>query len=202
MKTEIYLVRHAQSHPKSGLHHSKWALSGIGEFQASALSRLLLPLGIESVYSSSFFRCLQTIRPFANRVGLDVAIDEGLRERLVAETLIEDFDDIWQMSWRDFDYTLPGCESSNVAQDRFVSAVREIADFNRGRRIVLSTHGNVIGLFLNHIDKKHGIAEAEGLTNPDVLRVYNTETGFELDESFVLVGLDRIASEHCDTPID
>jgi hypothetical protein len=34
MQTEILLIRHAQSHPRSAVHHSQWPLSDVGTLQA------------------------------------------------------------------------------------------------------------------------------------------------------------------------
>ena len=45
METILYLIRHAQSHPTSERHYSKWPLSSTGKKQADRLSDLLKPHG-------------------------------------------------------------------------------------------------------------------------------------------------------------
>lgn len=77
--TIVFLIRHAQSHPMARTAHSEWPLSELGRKQAQRLGELLLPLGIERLVSSPFTRCLQTIRPFAERAGLKIVIQDGLR---------------------------------------------------------------------------------------------------------------------------
>jgi 2,3-bisphosphoglycerate-dependent phosphoglycerate mutase len=202
MKTTLFLIRHAQSHPSTELHHSEWPLSAVGRGQAARLAEMLGILKIEVVFSSPFIRCRQTIEPFVSRGGLALYVNEDLRERLVTKQIIDGFDKIWRRSWEDFDYTLPGCESSAAAQRRFVEAVQRIAESNRGRTIGISSHGAVIALFLNWIDAGVGIRDAEELTNPDVIKVEWDGEGYLWDRRFVLPGIETIATDHRETPID
>ena len=202
MDTTIYLIRHAQSHPTDELHHSKWPLSELGEKQANILSHLLEPLGIETVYSSPFKRCLQTIKPFVQKTGLEIVVDEDLRERLVIKKLTKDFGEIWSKSWEDFSFALPGCENSFDAQKRFVNAVNEIQKSNTGKTIGISTHGNVIALFLNSIDQTFSIKDADQLKNPDVIRVEVKGNRFQWDRNFRIQELDEMATDHWETPVD
>jgi Histidine phosphatase superfamily (branch 1) len=72
METEIFLIRHAQSHPRSAVHHSQWPLSEVGTLQALSLAALLDPLEVEAVFSSPFRRCMDYDRPIripASRAG-------------------------------------------------------------------------------------------------------------------------------------
>ena len=112
METSINLIRHAQSHPSTRLHYSEWPLSAVGQIQAEKLGDLLEPLGIEVLFSSPFARCLRTVQPFAAKAGFDVVVKEDLRERLGVKEIVRDFQEISRRSWDDFDFALPGCESS------------------------------------------------------------------------------------------
>ena len=194
----IYPIRHAQSQPSAKLPDSEWPLSPVGLDQAENLSDLLVPLGIEVLFSSPYSRCLQTIQPFANRVGLEVEVGNDLRERTVvkefADNFGDNFNEIWRQSWDDFNFALPGCESSLDAQERFVAAVKQILAVYPQKTIGITTHGNVTGLFLNYIDKSLGRAQADDLKNPDVLRIV---AGDRLiwDQEFHLPGLGNIATD-------
>ena len=200
METSIYLIRHAQSHPSTRLHYSEWPLSAVGRIQAEKLGDLLEPLGIEVLFSSPFARCLRTVQPFAGKAGFDVVVKEDLRERLVAKEIVRDFQEISRRSWDDFDFALPGCESSLVAQQRFVAAVKDIFAGYPHKTIGISTHGNVIGLLLNHIDRAFGREQADGLKNPDVVRVVAGDP-LVWDREFRLPGLQNIATDYKETPI-
>ena len=130
-----------------------------------------------------------------------VVVDANLRERLVAETLVDDFAELWRRSWEDFGFALPGCESSTIAQRRFVAAVTRISLSAGGEVTGISAHGNVIGLFLNSLDREAGRAVAEGLLNPDVVKVVRRDGAFTWDREFRLPGLERIATRHEETPV-
>ena len=199
METTIYLIRHAQMHPSPSLHYSEWPLSTVGQGQAEKLCGLLEPLGIEVMFSSPFLRCLQTVQSFAGKAGIEINVKDDLRERLVVQGIVDDFSDIWRRSWDDFNFAMPGCESSLDAQKRFVAAVEDILAGNKRETIGISAHGNVIGLFLNHIHPAFGKAEAEALTNPDVVRVLAGDR-FIWDQEFRLPGLENIATNHLETP--
>lgn len=196
------MIRHAQSQPSAKRHHSEWPLSAVGEGQATGLSGLLKRLNIEIIVSSPFARCLQTLAPFASAAGMTIDIDEGLRERLISEQLVKDFDKIWRRSWEDFDYALPGCESSAEAQVRFVAAVRRLRESHRGKTIGIGAHGNVIALFLNWIDGNTGRSVADKLTNPDVIKIVYAGDHYEWDRQFELPGLKVIATDHRETPVE
>jgi 2,3-bisphosphoglycerate-dependent phosphoglycerate mutase len=202
MRTTVYLIRHAQSRPTLETHHSQLPLSDLGQQQAISLVSLLESLDIAKLYSSPYLRCLDTIGPFADRSRLDVVIDHDLRERLVSECLIPDFEQVWARSWTDFDFRLPGCESSSAAQERFCKAVRRIVAENPGATIAISSHGNVIGLLLNHLDNSCAREQAERLMNPDVIRLVATETTLSWDRDFRLPGLRDIATTWQIIPIE
>lgn len=202
MKTTLYLIRHAQSHPTLRQHYSEWPLSSAGKVQAENLSTLLDNLAIEKVFSSPFTRCIQTVEPFAKRHTIDIIIDHDLRERLISTNIIDGFYQIWCKSWEDFDFALPGCETSAQAQQRFGVAVTRLAESNRGKTIALSTHGNVIGLFLNWIDSSVGRVETERLRNPDVVSVAWNDRVFKWDRQFILSGIQAISTDHKETPVE
>ena len=202
METILYLVRHAQSRPKASQHHSEWRLSPTGVRQSEQLAELLQSLGIRRIFSSPYVRCLQTVAPFARKSGIRIAEIDGLRERLVAVGLIDNFDEIWARSWVDFDFALPGCETSAEAQIRFTAAVESILDETDQSPIALSTHGNVIGLFLNRIDNSVARKETEQLRNPDVLKITRRNSRLAWDRDFRLPGLDAVATDYRETPFE
>ena len=195
----IYLIRHAQSAPSADTDNADWPLSVRGQEQAARLADLLLPLGIEELYSSPYTRCQQTIAPFVERTGLPVTMVDDLREMTIVSGFVDDFDAAWRGVWEDFDFRRPGCESSNDAQRRFVAAVEAAAAESVGRTIGISAHGMVIGLFLHCLDPSFGRVETEALTNPDVLRIVVADGRFTWDRDFRLDGLAEIASHHDDT---
>ena len=195
----LYLIRHAQSLPKRSEPFSEWRLSPVGTRQAEQLSDLLDPLDIAHVFSSPFVRSLETARPFAQKRALQVVVVDDLREHLLTNEGGPPSEEVWRRSWEDFSFCLAGCETSLVAQARICRAIRDIMRTAKGTSAVF-THGNVIALFLNALTSTVGRKEAEGLTNPDVLKIRWGNGAFAWDCHFRLAGLERIATDHRDTP--
>ena len=129
-------------------------------------------------------------------------MDPELRERKVTDGVRKDFFKVWMRSWEDFSFALPGCESSLDAQRRFVGAVNRIVADAKHPTIGISAHGNVIALLLNHIEHGYGWREADRLRNPDIVKLELTEQGLIWDRHFRLPGIDDIATDHQETPID
>jgi 2,3-bisphosphoglycerate-dependent phosphoglycerate mutase len=201
-KTTIYLVRHAQSHPTNRLDEREWPLSELGQQQAQRLSPLLESLDIDHIVSSPYTRCLDTIRPFADSSGLNIAIDHGLRERRITLKLRKDFEEILARSWEDFSFALPGCESSGAAQRRIRPTIEKIIAEYPGRNVAVCSHGNAISLMLNGLDSRFGLDEMWSLRNPDVVCLTADAGGIRRDNDFDLPGLHQMATPHKESPIE
>ena len=165
----LYLLRHAQSAPSPEVADSDWPLSERGVAQSRDLVDHLYSLGVTHVRSSPYLRALDTVRPFARAAGLDIDIDPRLRERKLTDGFVDDFQALIERSWRDFDFHLPGCESSRMCQNRVHAAVSEC--FGPSRVYLLSSHGNAIGLYLNAIDSAFDYGQWQSLRNPDLICV-------------------------------
>lgn len=198
--TTLYFIRHAQSHRYLSKDNAEWPLSRLGREQAQELVDIVKPLALQRLVSSPYPRCQDTVGPLARAHWLTVEIDDELRERRISFGLLDNFAEVWRNSWDDFDFALPGCESSGEAQIRFVSAVEAVVKRYPGDRIGISTHGNVLGLFLNHIDPAFGRTETDALTNPDLIRVVANAKGFIWDRDFEPAGLRDISSHPSQTP--
>jgi 2,3-bisphosphoglycerate-dependent phosphoglycerate mutase len=202
MKKTIYFVRHAQSRPSHSLPTAQWPLSTNGMIQANQLVDVLPTLGIEQVFSSPYLRCLQTIGPFSQHAGLTVEQRDDLHEVEIIKELRSDFSEIWARAWKDFDFSLPECESHGHAQRRFLNATKSVLLESRASTIAICAHGAVIGLLLHAIEPGSGREQADALTNPDVLRIISDDEIWTWDRTFRLPGLSNIVSHHAETPID
>ncbi len=78
----LLLVRHAVAQPRRGWSKADWErpLTEEGEAQANGLVELLLPFEIERIWSSPFVRCVDTVVPLAERLGLPVEPFDELAE--------------------------------------------------------------------------------------------------------------------------
>ncbi len=79
----LYLVRHASAgtrgHFGSGNDLDR-PLDAVGHDQASGLISLLGDKGITQVYSSAAVRCVETVVPLAEHLGVEVEIEPALLE--------------------------------------------------------------------------------------------------------------------------
>lgn len=201
-RTILYLVRHAQSRPSNRRDEPDWQLSDVGRRQARQLSPLLAPLGIDRIVSSPYTRCMDTIRPFAEDANMAIDVDDDLRERRITIGLRKDFEAVMARSWRDFDFALPGCETSQEAQRRMGPAIERIVRKHSGRSVAVCSHGNAISLFLHALDAAFGIDDMLALRNPDVVRILADGHGLRRDAAFELPGLDDVATNHSESPIE
>lgn len=198
---ELFMIRHAQSHPHAEIPNSDWPLSPVGRRQATQLADVLARLELEHVVSSPFKRCLETIGPFVERHGYELDVHEDLRERLLARKLLREFEPVWHRAWTDFEYARPGCESSREAQTRFVSAIHEICETTSHRRIGISSHGNVIGLLAHHIDPSYGREHTESIRNPDIRRFVWERGALHYDCDYVVSEVEMISTCSSETPL-
>jgi 8-oxo-dGTP diphosphatase len=78
----IYLVRHAKAGSRHDWHGDDRLrpLSKAGRRQADALAARLRGLGVSTLVSSPFVRCVQTVEPLAQAIDRVVATDDCLAE--------------------------------------------------------------------------------------------------------------------------
>jgi 8-oxo-dGTP diphosphatase len=88
----VYLVRHG----KAG-HRETWAgdddtqrpLTKAGRRQGEAIADRLADAGVKTLWSSPYVRCVETLEPLAERLGLTIETDERLAEGANVEDTLE-----------------------------------------------------------------------------------------------------------------
>ena len=199
--TTLYLIRHAQSQPRPEVPESDWPLSAVGEEQARGMVAVLRPLGIQRIYSSPFRRCRDTLAPFAQAAGLELALHEGLRERRIAGQWVADFREVWWRSWADFEFALPGGETSAACRARIAAAVEEIVTRHPGATHAVGSHGNAIALFMHYVDSTVGMKEASAVRTPEIVKIVHRDGEFAWERAFSAGGeFDRLATDFRQTP--
>lgn len=176
-RTSLYFVRHAHS-PYVPRREAERGLSEQGRRDARRVADVLVEHGVDVVVSSPYARAVETVEPTAEAVGTEIRIEEGFRERTLADGHVDDFDAAVERVWEDPTFSWEGGESNEAAQERGVDAVERTIDRWRGRDVAVGTHGNVLTLILNHYDDSYGYEFWRQLTMPDVYRAT-----FEGDES-------------------
>ena len=171
-QTIVYLLRHAQSLPDQEIAEPDWPLSKSGARQAVALIEPLKKLEIDRVFTSPFRRSIATISPYCSSNDLTFEINEELRERKLKEqSMIENWQDLIEKAWNDFDYALPNCETGHSCQSRMSNCISGLVTAHPGKTLLMSSHGNAISLYLTKLDSNFGYAGWQTMKNPDLFRV-------------------------------
>ena len=166
MHKTLYLVRHC----KAAGQQPEAALTGEGHLHAKQLAEQLAAPPIERIISSPFTRARQSIAPLAERLGLPIATDARLAERVLAADDLPNWPAVLKASFDDMDRCLAGGESSRATMQRASQVVSEAMVQPVGTTLLV-THGNLMTLMLKHFDDRIGFAEWQQLTNPDVYRI-------------------------------
>jgi len=163
--TCLYFVRHA---------HADWTpdenrpLSAKGVKDAVQVAELLQEYPIRTIYTSPYRRAQQTVAPLAKRLELPLSIEPDLRERSLGSGPFEDFIQAVASVWQDPSFAHPGGESNETAQQRGVSTIQRLKTMHQGEDIVISTHGNLMALVLQHYQPALDFEFWQALTMPDV----------------------------------
>lgn len=168
----LYLLRHAESSVSPDEPESDWPLSETGRNQAQALVERLAGCRIDAIYSSSYRRAVATVRPLAADRDLPVHTDDRLRERELTDRWLDNHREALRRVWGDFDLVLPGGESSAECQRRVGAALQEVrARHGPDERVLVSSHGNAIGLRLHGLAGSFGFEDWKEMGNPDLFAV-------------------------------
>ena len=151
--TELCLIRHGET---------EWNLLGFtqgstdiplndfGREQARVTGAYLADSHWDSVYASDLGRAYETATIIGGSVGLkSIEREPRLRERSFgdAEGL-----DVAERKSRYLDSSsIPGAEPWDLVRERGLLALEEIARDNRGRRVLVGSHGGIIATILSHL---------------------------------------------------
>lgn len=164
----FYFVRHA---------HADWtpeenrSLSARGRNGANRVADALQQYPISAIYSSPFLRAFETITPLAKRLGYAVHPDSELRERQLGNSTPVDFFEAVEATWQNPSFAYPVGESNAAAQQRGLAVLRRLHEQYVKEHLVLSTHGNLMALILQHFDPSVDFLFWRSLTMPDIYTV-------------------------------
>lgn len=153
--TKLYLVRHGQSGGNvSGTFggHSPTPLSELGLEQAEITAKALAKERINIIYSSDLLRAVQTAEPLAEKLGLEINKTSAFRERHVGvlegltfnESKQQYPKDYYALINRDINHKITDGESYRHLLRRGTSALKEILQTNKGKRVVIFSHTGAI----------------------------------------------------------
>lgn len=157
--TRLIIVRHAES--EHNLHnkiqgHADSLLSKRGQRQAKLLGRRVKKLKIDKIYSSDLGRAYSTTLEIAKHKKIRVTRDPQLREILLGDwegMTPEEVDTLYDKGYQKWlkkpsACVIPKAENVNHFRKRVTERVRQIARQNRGKTVLIVTHGGVITALL------------------------------------------------------
>ncbi len=163
---KIYLVRHAQAEWWKADENRPLTKEGFED--ANRLATLMENYSIQAIYSSPYKRAWQTIEPLAKRSGLEISMENDLRERKLGNIPPDSFLESIQKTWQDPNFAHPDGETNASAQKRSIRVIHNLQPKHENDNIVLASHGNIIALILQAFDPSIDYEFWKSLSMPDI----------------------------------
>ncbi|WP_404405012.1 histidine phosphatase family protein [Jeotgalibacillus malaysiensis] len=186
MKTEVYMVRHAHSVFSLEFEETR-GLSKQGWLAVDLVTEVLKGEGIDVIVSSPYVRARQTLEGLAKELGQEIEVDERFRERDLAarDHHFEDPISAVKRVFENPDFKFPEGESNNEVIERGISALKEVVNEHKGKRIAVGIHGNIFACMMSWFDNRYGFEFSLQTTKPDIYKLV-------IDEDFRLVSTERM----------
>ena len=149
--THVYFVRHAE--PRRDWEDDETrSLTGRGMRGAEEVTAFFRNIHLDAVYSSNYKRAIQTVSGTAVSHGLEMKLDERLRERTCGKSgnVGANHFDIFEKRWQNRDWCEDGGETINQTQKRNIEALSEILNSEAQKTIVIGTHGTALSTILSY----------------------------------------------------
>lgn len=151
--TKVFFVRHA---PPLHAHNDDRTrpLTDEGVKDTFIVLDALKDKEIDVFYCSPYKRSMDTIKETAQYYHKEIQTDERLREREKGAN--RNIHGMFQKRWEDHEYHEEGGESIRMVQNRNIEALKEILENNRGKNIVIGTHGTALSSIMNYYNPDFG----------------------------------------------
>ncbi len=162
--THFYFIRHCQSDITVKKDLSR-PLSEKGLQDRALVENYLQNKFIPQVFSSPSKRAIDTLTPFAYKMGLPIHLIEDFKERAIG-TWVEDFAAFSQRQWMDFSFSLEEGESLKDVQQRNLNALYSLLQKFPNQHMVVGTHGSALSALIHHFTPfgYEGFSKIESLT--------------------------------------
>lgn len=151
--TRVYFVRHAQPDHAWEDDRSR-PLTREGREDSRKVLEFFRDKNIDSFYCSPYKRSMDTIWETAAYYETEIITDERLRERESGRN--GNHHGMFRKRWEDHGFHEEGGESIAMVQERNVAALKDILQKNKGRNIVIGTHGTALSSILNYYNTDYG----------------------------------------------
>lgn len=147
----FYLIRHGQKEGGSG----DPSLDKNGQMRTRHTAKFLKNKQISQIFASPFKRAIETADIIAKELGLDMEVDDRLRERMNwGDKEGENYKEFWR-EWQktdlDRDYQPSHGYSSRECGRRLKSFLEDVSKNFNNNTILVVTHGGTIGDLLRNV---------------------------------------------------
>lgn len=155
--TTVYFVRHALA-DNANRDAANRVLTEKGMIDRKCATKYLHDKNIDIVFSSPYRRAIDTVKDFADSYDLPICIINDFKERISDSDWdrVNDYVSFIERQWSDFDYKLSDGECLNEVQCRNIDALNLILQQQKGKNIVIGTHGTALSTIINYFDKSYG----------------------------------------------
>ena len=160
--TNVYFVRHAQPNYENHDDLTR-ELTEKGLQDRKLVTEFLRDKEIHAVLSSPFKRSVDTVKEFADEMGLPIAFVEDFRERRVDSGWIEDFTAFAKRQWADFSYKLSDGECLGEVQARNIAALNRVLTEHEGKNVVIGSHGTALSTIVNYFEPSFGYEDFDAI---------------------------------------
>jgi 2,3-bisphosphoglycerate-dependent phosphoglycerate mutase len=149
--TTVYFIRHAEP-DHSWKDDQTRPLTKNGQKDAVEIVTHFKNIKVDSIYSSPYKRCIDTIIGISNAKNLTIKEDFRLRERKVGISgsninfLIK--------RWEDKSFAEENGESIASVQNRNIQSLQDILNYEKNKTLLVGTHGTALSAILNYYDNK------------------------------------------------
>ncbi len=190
--TRILAVRHGETawNVDSRLQgQTDISLNAVGQEQARRLAEALADEDLDAIVCSDLVRARDTAQAVADRSGLPLSTDAGLRERhfgIFQGHTYAEVERLWpeeSARWRrrEPDFGAEGGETLQGFYDRCVATASRLAAGHPGRTLLLVTHGGVLDCLYRAASRVElNAPRTWELANTGVNRLLYTPQGFTL----------------------
>ena len=153
--TTVFFVRHAQP-------RHDWAddrtrpLTDEGMKDTNLVLETLKDKCIDAFYCSPYQRSVDTIKSAAEFYGKPIVTDERFRERECGHTYGNN-KAMFEKRWTDHSFHEQGGESLEMVQKRNIEALEELLLKEKGKTIVVGTHGTALSTILYNYDNTYDL---------------------------------------------
>lgn len=201
MKTKIYLVRHTQTIgniEKRLTGRNDYELTKEGSKMVKLLEEKFRNIEINAIYSSTSKRTIQTVQQIAEEKGLKIIQDERLCEMYFG------IYDGWK--WEDVNKVnpkihglhvqtneimqIPKQESTQEVANRMYECIKQIAQENIGKNVLIASHGVAIEAFLRKITNIPFVKKREEYSQKNV--AINEVIFIQEEDNFKVIQINNI----------